>query len=277
MATRVMRELLYNIPSTWIAGFLFVSMGLGIEAGYRVGLADRSDENESSRAHIRAVQASLLGTLALLLGFTFSLALQRFDSRSQAVVEEANAIGTAYLRADLLPAEIRDEAKKWLRDYVDLRVRHGKTALDHQRERQAQASQVDRAQQALWRVARQAAEANASPVTSGLFIQALNDMIDAYGKRQAALDRHVPETVLFLLYGTFLMAGMILGYASGVAGHRASFVSYIMTGLIVVLVFIILDLDRPRRGLIEVSQSSLINLQATMKAAASEAELSTTQ
>jgi uncharacterized membrane protein (Fun14 family) len=76
----------------------------------------------------------------------------------------------------------------------------------------------------------------------------------------------VPELVLLLLYATFLMAGAIVGYASGVAGHRPSFASYIMVALIVVLVFMILDLDRPRRGLIQVSQKSLVDLQASIRA-----------
>jgi hypothetical protein len=103
-------------------------------------------------------------------------------------------------------------------------------------------------------------------VKTGLFIQSLNEVIDALGKRDAVLNRHVPEVVLLLLYGTFLMAGVIVGYASGVGGHRASFVAYIMVSLIVILVFIIIDLDRPRRGLIQVSQKSFTDLQAAIKA-----------
>jgi uncharacterized membrane protein (Fun14 family) len=105
-------------------------------------------------------------------------------------------------------------------------------------------------------------------LTSGLFIQALNELIDSLGRRDAAVHRHVPEAVLLLLYGTFLMAGGIVGYACGVGDHRPSFASYVMVVLIVVLVFIIVDLDRPRRGLIQVSQKSLLDLQASMRAPA---------
>jgi uncharacterized membrane protein (Fun14 family) len=106
-----------------------------------------------------------------------------------------------------------------------------------------------------------------------LFIQALNELIDSYGRRDAALGRHVPELVLFLLYGTFLMTGGVVGFAAGVAGHRASIVTYILVILIVVLTFIIVDLDRPRRGLIQVSQSSLIDLGAAIDAAQSAGAL----
>jgi uncharacterized membrane protein (Fun14 family) len=91
-------------------------------------------------------------------------------------------------------------------------------------------------------------------------------LIDSYGRRNAALERHVPEVVLFLLFGTFVMTLGIVGYAAGVAGHRVSSVVYIMVVLIVLLVFVIIDLDRPRRGLIEVSQKSLTELQTSIQA-----------
>jgi uncharacterized membrane protein (Fun14 family) len=104
-------------------------------------------------------------------------------------------------------------------------------------------------------------------VTSGLFIQSLNELIDSYGRRNAALNRHVPEVVLFLLYGTFLLTGGVVGYAAGVAGHRPSFATYILVVLIVIMAFIILDLDRPRRGLIKVDHKSLIELKVAIDAA----------
>jgi len=257
-----MKELMYDINTIGIAGILFVSMVVAIEAGYRIGLRFQESADDAAKSHITAIQASLLGILALLLGFTFSLSLQRFDSRSEAVVDEANAIGTAYLRAQLLSDSVRGNVQELLRDYLDQRVRAGTISLAEQAERDVFVARANRIQTALWSYARQAAKEDPNPVTAGLFIQALNELIDAFGKRDAALHRHVPEVVLLLLFGTFLMAGAILGYASGVSGHRTSFVTYVMVVLIVVLVFIILDLDRPRRGLIEVSQKSLIELQA---------------
>ncbi|MDX1488850.1 MAG: hypothetical protein R3268_11655, partial [Acidiferrobacterales bacterium] len=90
----------------------------------------------------------------------------------------------------------------------------------------------------------------------------VNDAIDAFGERNAALDRHVPELVLFLLFGTFVLTASLVGYSSGIARHRATFPTYILMILITFLVFIIIDLDRPRRGLIEVSQQSLLELGA---------------
>jgi hypothetical protein len=237
-----------------------------IELGYRVGRRSHGSADSSSRAQVKSIQASLLGILALLLGFTFSLALQRFDSRSAAVVHEANAIGTAWLRAKLLPAPLRGKTADLLRQYLDLRVVAGGVSLDHHAERDELLARSNALVAALWEEAAAAAVVEPNPVTTGLYVQSLNDLIDAYGVRDAALNRHVPEVVLRLLYGTFLMAGTILGYASGVAGHRAPAVTYILVGLIVLLVFNIIDLDRPRRGLIEVSQRSMLDLQTTIRA-----------
>lgn len=261
-----MNEVMYDQSSVLIVSVLFVSMVACIEAGYRIGQRSQAAANEASKSHINTVLASLLGILALLLGFTFSLALQRYDTRSEAVVEEANAIGTTYLRAQLLPASIRGQTQQAIRDYVDLRVRSGALTLANKTEREPLLAQANQTLNLLWDYARQAAEEDPRPVTTGLFIESLNEMIDAYGRRDSALNRHVPEVVLFLLYGTFLMTSVIIGYASGVAGHRASFVTYIMVVLMVLLVFIIIDLDRPRRGLIEVSQKSLHDLQSAIGA-----------
>lgn len=256
---------MYNQSSVLITTILFVSLVLAIEAGYRIGRRSREAANEGSKSHVNAIQASLLGVLALLLGFTFSLALQRYDSRSEAVVDEANAIGTTYLRAQLLPASIRSEVQALLRNYLDVRIQEGTVPLSNQAERQALLMNASQDQDALWQYALQAAEEDKSPVTSGLFIQSLNELIDSYGRRNAALERHVPEVVLFLLFGTFIMTWGIVGYASGVAGHRVSFAAYIMLVLIVLLIFIIIDLDRPRRGLIEINQASLTQLQAAIE------------
>lgn len=261
-----MDEMLYDIDSGLIAVALFISMAVAMELGYRIGLWTRASANDASKEHINGIQASILGILALLLGFTFSLSLQRFDSRSEAVVEEANAIGTAYLRAQLLPTPLRADVQAQLRNYVDLRVQAGAQTLVAGQVREALQAKTASAQATLWNHAHRAVELEPHSYTPVLFVEAINTLIDSYGKRDAALNRHVPEVVLLLLYATFLMAGGIVGFASGVASHRPSLVSYFMVLLMVVLVFIILDLDRPRRGLIQVSQKSMVELQASVHA-----------
>jgi len=261
-----MNELLYDIDSGLIAVALFISMALAMELGYRIGLWNKMTANDASKEHINSIQASILGILALLLGFTFSLSLQRFDSRSEAVVEEANAIGTAYLRAQLLPTPLRGEVLALMRNYVDLRVQADAQTTAPGEPRNALLAKAANAQTALWNYARRAIEQDPNSYTPVLFTEAVNTLIDSFGKRDAALNRHVPEVVLLLLYATFLMTGGIVGFASGVASHRPSLVSYFMVVLMVILVFIILDLDRPRRGLIQVSQKSMVELQSSVRA-----------
>jgi putative Mn2+ efflux pump MntP len=138
-----MKEVMYDQNSLVIAGILFVSMALAIEVGYRIGRRAQTFVSDSSKAHVNAIQASLLGVLALLLGFTFSLSLQRFDSRSVEVVEESNAIGTAYLRAQLLPPSIRSEVQKLLQSYLNLRVQAGAITLSNEAEREVLLTKAD--------------------------------------------------------------------------------------------------------------------------------------
>ena len=256
---------MYDHSSFLIVSILLGVLLLAIEAGYRLGLSLADGTDEAPKGQIGAIQASLLGVLALLLGFTFSLALQRHDSRSQAVITEANAIGTAILRADLLPPPLHIQARDKLREYLDLRVEAGSISLDQSAERSAVLRKTLDVQGQLWKLGTLAVQENPSPVPSGLFIQSLNDLIDAYGVRDSALNRHVPEIVLFLLFGAFALTACLVGYASGIARHRASFPTYILVLLIAFLVFLIIDLDRPRRGLIEVSQQSLVELQAAQR------------
>jgi hypothetical protein len=110
----------------------------------------------------------------------------------------------------------------------------------------------------------EAASSDLPPAKVSLIIQALNQVIDDYGKRQAQLDKHVPEVVLLLLFVIFIVSGSILGAAAGLAGGRPVLATVSMAALIVLVIFIVIDLDRPRRGLIQVDQSSMVALRLQM-------------
>jgi len=255
---------LYTIPSQIISLLLLAVLIASIEVGYRLGRTRATRYTQSAKEHINAIQSAILGLLALLLAFTFSLALQRYDSRSEAVVDESNAIGTAFLRADLLSPHFRDEARLAISAYLDIRVDEAQVQLSDHAKRQAANEAAGAAQVAIWTVGMRAAAADGGSRATLLFVKAVNDLIDSFGRRSAALERHVPELVTFLLFVTFLLAGAIVGYAAGVANHRPSLAAYVLVGLMVVLVFIVLDLDRPRRGVIQVAHASLTELQATV-------------
>jgi len=255
---------MYNHNSFLIVGILCIVLLVAIEVGFRLGMRHGRDANDAAKSQVNTIQASLLGVLALLLGFTFSLSLQRFDSRSAAVVDEANAIGTAWLRSELLPASVRPDVRAAMQRYIANRIAAGEESLDHVDRRAELLSETAEIQESLWALVVAAADEAPNPVTTGLYTQSLNEMIDSFGVRQAALDRHVPEIVLFLLLGTLVLTASLVGYASGMAGQRASFATHILVLLIVLLVFIIIDLDRPRRGLIEVRQDSMVALRDAM-------------
>ena len=255
---------MYNHSSILICFILLIAMIAGLELGFRSGRLWQKQVNDGQKSQLGAVQGSLLGLLALLLGFTFSLALQRFDDRSKAVVDEANAIGTAMLRTMQLDASVRNDAASSLRAYLDLRVRSAAVSLDLYDERVAILAEAQKIQSDLWAQVQRAVVADERTITTGFYIQALNEMFDAYGRRDAALARHVPEAVLFLLFLTFIMVCVIVGITSGVSGARPPASMLMMSILIVLLVFIIIDLDRPRRGIIEIDQSSLTDLQQSL-------------
>ena len=255
---------MYDIPAGLIVLGLLVAIAAALEAGYRIGFRRTERTDEPSRAHIHLTETSTLGLLALLLAFSFSSALQRYDTRSDQVVDEANAIGTAFLRIELLPPQVRDEGRRLMQSYVDLRVRATTLATSEEGAWRAVVGDAAGLHAALWAYGARAIEIDPRPATSGLFVQALNEMFDSFGRRDAGLNRHVPEVVLILLFGVFLIAAAIVGFASGTAGHRPPVVSLVMVVLIVLLVYVILDLDRPRRGLIEVSKASLYDLQASI-------------
>ena len=255
---------LYDIDGRLIAAILLVSLLVAMNGGHRLGRRLVPELRERIAGHVNLIQGSVLGLMALLLGFTFSLSLQRFDSRSEAAVNEANAIRTADLRAQLLPASIRDAVQQSLRAFVDLRV---EMVSDSSPEKAEQNALVAEARHQVDELRNQAVEAvrvdPGSPHT-GPYVQAINNMSEALIKRDAAMTRHVPDAVLLLMFGTFLITAMIMGYATGIAGHRTSFVAYMMIGLIVILAYLIVDLDRPRNGMVQVSEKSLRDLQADM-------------
>ncbi len=260
-----MHELMYGVDSWLIAAALLAGMLLALELGYRIGARRQRQGSADLKEHVNGLQSTVLGILALLLGFTFSLSLQRFDDRSQAVVAEANAIGTAVLRAQLLPPALRDDTRTLLRQYVDVRVRSSEVSLDERAVLLVLRGEAEALQARLWARAREAVDGDNVSYAPILFAESVNTVLDSYSLREGALDRHVPELVLWLMHLTFLMAGGIVGFAAGFAGHRPSLVSLIMVMLIVVLVFIILDLDRPRRGLVRVDHGSLVSLQAQLQ------------
>ncbi len=260
-----MESSFYNFSSVAITSSLFLIIIMFNEVGYHLGRFVQTQTDEEIKYLTGAIQASILGLLALLLGFTFSMSMQRYDNRSQALLSEVNSIGTVILRTQLLPARYQDEATRLMQKYVDLRIAIGKIDLTEREDRKKYHKEISGIQGALWALAIDATLADPRPVTTGAFVNALNDMIDDEGKRSALLQMHVPEIVLFLLFLVFISSGGILGYSSGLSGRRVVAPTIMVSFLIALIVFIILDLDRPRRGFIQVNQAPMIMLKESFE------------
>ncbi len=256
---------MYNQNSILIIGLLFASILLAYEIFFRVGRRHQQKTDKEVKAQTSTIQAGILGLLALLLGFTFNMALQRFDNRSYAVIKEANAIGTSLLRTKLLPSPYDSITYNMLQEYIDLRTEISSIDLTQEQERKEINKETNLVQDKIWDTAIKASEIDPRPVTTGYFITSLNDVIDARGERNAILQRHVPEVILFLLFTVFIIGGALMGYTSGLGMKRAYISTVMFTFLIVLVVFIIIDLDRPKRGLIKIKQNSLIELKTDVQ------------
>lgn len=245
---------------------LLAALLIATEVGYQVGLSFVDSEGLTAKTRqIIEVQSSMFGIVALTLGFTLAASLERYRTRLTAVVNEANAIGTAYLRSQLIPASVRVQAKDSIRDYLALRVRMANTELGDLDD--SMIAEVNEKQSAMWDYAQQAATEKDSPTTS-LYVAAINEVIDSFGRRKAALQRHMPLGVIALLLTTFVMTSAVSGFVSATEGHRPTLACYFLIGAIVLQIFVVTDLDRPRGGLIKVPQDSLLDLQASIEAEA---------
>ena len=229
---------MYNQNSIIIVGLLFASILFAYEIFFRIGRKYQKKTDVEVKAQNNTIQAGILGLLALLLGFTFNMALQRFDNRSYAVINEANAIGTSILRTKLLPMPYDSATFSLLQKYVDLRIEISSVDLTNVKERNLINEKTDIVQNQIWDLAIKAAEVDPRPVTTGYFISSLNDVIDARGERSAILQRHVPEVILFLLFIVFIIGGALMGYTSGLSLKRAYVSTVMFTFLIVLVVFI---------------------------------------
>ncbi|CAH1001749.1 hypothetical protein LEM8419_02655 [Neolewinella maritima] len=248
---------MYSLNSVVIAAMLFAVIVLAHEIGIRLGNFRLTQSDSDVKSQTSAIQGGVLGLLALILGFTFSMSIQRYDHRSGAEVNEANAIGTAELRTALLPAPYDAQAQAAIDEYIELRLRSSQVDLTHRDERRALNVATSALQQRIWDIGVAAADANPNPVKTGYFLQAVNELIDAYGSRLDALQRHVPPAIFYLLFVFFISTGALIGYSSGLGERRSRVPALVLTMLICLLVFIIIDLDRPRRGVIQVRQDSM--------------------
>lgn len=247
-----------NEFALWLA--FCALFALVIEVGFRLGRNSKDRENPDIRAHVVALQSAALVLLALLLGFTFAMSISRFDARHNLLVTEVNATKAAFLRSQYLPQPQHQEVVALLKEYVSARTDFYVAATQDARFRELSAI-TSRIEERLWTIATEASSTDARARPLQLFAESVNDMVDSSEKRRAALDNHVPEAVIFLLLSVSGVALGFVSYGCGLAGHRRLVMNTIFAVLIATFITIILDIDRPRRGLIQVDHSSILRLK----------------
>lgn len=246
-----------NDTSLLVVGLaLFLGMLAAAWAGNTISARRPEPDNDAEQGYLLSAALALLG---LLIAFTFSLAVSRYDTRREMVVNEANAIGTAWLRAGL-GADGRAKALQGaIVHYADVRLglSRGEPAPEVE-------TRTGREQRLVWARLQEVTAANPSPVTASAVV-AVNEMFDATSSRKAEREARIPGEVVLVLIAYAIMAAGIVGYVLGVRGRRHRTVTVILFLLLTMAITLILDLDRPRSGAITVSQQPMWDVRAALQ------------
>jgi hypothetical protein len=243
---------------------MFLGMVLLLELGWRLGRRQRGANEESSRAGLGAVEGAVFALMGLLIAFTFSGAASRFDQRRQLILEEANAIGTAWLRLDVLSTTARTELRGLFRQYLDQRLAVYAKLPDVVAARE-ELAKANASQGIIWNRVVAACQESPNALTAQV-LPALNAMFDLASTRAAVTQMHPPGIIYLMLGALALVSSMLAGYAMS-GGRARSWIHMLGFALIMAAtVYLILDLEFPRTGLIRVDAADqlLIDLRRTM-------------
>lgn len=248
----------------WLFGLFVVALLLGLsEVGYRIGLGLFVKHDDARRSQISGVQGAMLGLLGLLLGFTFSMGVNRYELRRDLVLKEANTIGTTYLRAGLLPETHREAVRELLRRFVDVRVKYQQVSYDRVQIAEGLRLGMEIEQQ-LWQHAEAAAKEAPTPITS-TFIVTLNELIDTDAERITSHRNSIPGAVWILLILVAACGCLVTSYGAGAQGARSAFSSVLLPMLISVVIVMIFDLMHTHQGVVSINQQPMLDLQKSMQ------------
>jgi hypothetical protein len=235
---------------------------LAHEAGYRLGAVRQKAKTHEKEAPVGAMVGATLGLLAFLLAFTFGLGANLFQMKREVLLEEANAIGTTYLRADFLPESQRVAVRELLREYVDTRLAGVESGdIDSAIKRSEEIHNL------LWAHASASMRENPGSIAYGLFVETLNDLIDLHAKRvMVSLRSRIPSTIWTALYSIAFFAFGTMGYHGGLAAANRSFALIAVAVIFSSVIWLVRDLDTAQEGTLRVSQQALIDLRNSMNA-----------
>lgn len=256
--------------NTWMSAVavavLLCGMVVLVEAGRRLGLRHLARDPELARPGVAAVEAAVFALLGLLIGFTFSGAASRFDERRFLVTEEANAIGTAWLRLDLLPPAAQPDLRELFRQYLDSRLETYRKLPDIQAA-ETELARSAKLQGQIWAEAISVVRESGSTPAAMLLLPALNQMIDITTTRKMATKVHPPLIVFLMLGALALVSALLAGH--GMAGGRDRSWMHVLgfATIIAATLYVIVDMEYPRAGLIRVDavDQVLRDLRQSMK------------
>ena len=254
------------VPPFLFTMLLFAGMLILLEIGRRLGIKRASKESEGERGSLGIIEGAVFALFGLVLAFTFSGAASRFNEKRALIAEEANCIETAYLRINLLSETAQPEMRELFRRYVTSRVETYRL-LPNLSAAKGEMAESKRLQKQIWAKAISATALRDSHADAGkLLLPALNDMIDITTTRSMALQTHPPAIIYALLFTLGLICSLLAGYRMAIGHHRSWLHIFSFALITVVLIYVIIDVEYPRAGLIrlEAFDQALIDVRSGM-------------
>jgi len=226
--------------------------------GQRYGQHRKKKSEEVQNAPVGSVVGAAFGLLAFMLAITFQIAANRYDARKELLLKEVTDIRTTWLRAGLIPEPYRSNTKRSLVEYVDLRV----DLVNDLSKLEVDISRSQQILDSLWKYAEVLAEQDRSSEIYALYTTSVNDMVDAFNQRIAVgLQYRIPSAVLFVLFIISFISMFVLGYQFGISGKGSLRLIILLSLIFAIVMFLILALDQPDKGLATINQKPMFSLQ----------------
>jgi hypothetical protein len=253
------------------ASLVFGLLGLGLaallllacEGGFQAGRRTAAREHPKAFDNAMNWQGAVLGLAGLLIGFTFAMAVTRFDSRRHVLIAEASAVETFDYRTQLLDESVRTELRSLIRRYVDLRIALYDVSVDARRAEVLERSSAE-LQTQIW--ARVVAVARADPrsITAALVVQSATEMFERAAERRATREIPVPPTVFIVVILASAIAIASIGYTLGLGGTRMTFGMFVIPLLVAGVIMLVIDIAHPSLGIVRIPDLPMLHLRESL-------------
>jgi len=253
----------FHLTSNWLSALEIVTVLLvACAIGYWIG-SRKVGAPDTLRSLVSVIGAATLGLLGLLLAFTLSMVIDRWDARREVIINDANAIGTLWLRAGLLEEPLRGELRDALLEYTDARIVLSGSGGDRDAVRAAR-SKSEMLHDTIWSAVQRANRPGINPATLFSLITAANELIDIHELRHASIENMLPTRVSLVLLGVAAIALAFIAWSFGAASQRGYPAMLLLVLLISAILLLIMDFNRPQRGRIEVGFAALERVRDSM-------------